>query len=156
MITERQWISSKILFTAISEQLAKDRRASFTITGMSMWPLLCHGRDQVIVEKVNAENLRKGDIILYRIADDRYILHRITRLKETCFQTTGDGNTFRDPWMPYDCVTARASGIVRNGRTIDCSRLRWKAVFRIWMLLFPVRKWMFAGWFHIRRYFRYE
>ena len=39
-------ISSEILFAAVEEQLAAGRSASFTVTGMSMWPFLCHGRDR--------------------------------------------------------------------------------------------------------------
>lgn len=59
METERRWISSKVLFGAIYEQLAENRQAVFTVTGMSMWPFLCHGRDQVIVEKVNSHKIKK-------------------------------------------------------------------------------------------------
>lgn len=75
-------------FTAISEQLAENRQAAFTVTGMSMWPFLCHGRDQVIVEKADKANLTTGDIILYHATEETFILHRITRLGENYFQTT--------------------------------------------------------------------
>ena len=68
MQTEKKLVSSDILFTAISEQLAQNRQAAFTVTGMSMWPLLCHGRDQVIVEKTDKKNVKIGDIILYRVS----------------------------------------------------------------------------------------
>lgn len=45
MQTEKRWITAQLLFSAISKELASHRRASFTVTGMSMWPFLCHGRD---------------------------------------------------------------------------------------------------------------
>ena len=122
MQTEKKLVSSDILFTAISEQLAQNRQAAFTVTGMSMWPLLCHGRDQVIVEKTDKKNVKIGDIILYRVSEERYILHRITCLKKDYFQTT------------------------------DCSQLKWSILFRIWMLLFPVRKWIFRIWFRNRKW----
>lgn len=122
MQTEKKLVSSDILFTAISEQLAQNRQAAFTVTGMSMWPLLCHGRDQVIVEKTDKKNVKIGDIILYRVSEERYILHRITCLKKDYFQT------------------------------IDCSQLKWSILFRIWMLLFPVRKWIFRIWFRNRKW----
>ena len=64
MIEEKQWISSEVLFAAIAEQLAAGRQAAFTVTGMSMWPFLCHGRDQVIVGQAERASLRRGDIVL--------------------------------------------------------------------------------------------
>ena len=50
MEKEKKLISSQELFSAIGELLAQGRQAVFTVTGMSMWPFLCHGRDQVVVQ----------------------------------------------------------------------------------------------------------
>ena len=44
MEREIQKIASKELFSMIEELLAEGRQAAFTVTGMSMWPFLCHGR----------------------------------------------------------------------------------------------------------------
>ena len=151
MTEEKRWISPKNLFSAISEQLAENRQAVFTVTGMSMWPFLCHGRDQVVVEKYDREKIKIGDIILYRVSEDHYILHRITYLGKNYFQTTGDGNLFKDPPMPYNCIIAKVCGVVRNGKSIECNQIKWKVLFRIWMWLFPYRKWIFKIWRNIRR-----
>lgn len=142
METEKQWISSKVLFSAISEQLAVNRQAVFTVTGMSMWPFMCHGRDQVIVEKVDQDSLKIGDIVLFRTTEERYTLHRITRLEEDFFQTTGDGNLLRDRPMLYDSIIAKVDKVIRKGKTIDCSSRKWKILSRTWMLLFPIRKYL--------------
>ena len=154
MQEEKRWITSKVLFSAISEQLAENRQAAFTVTGMSMWPFLCHGRDQVIVEKSDGNNLKVGDIVLFRVTDEKYILHRITCLNESFFQTTGDGNLVRDEQMPYNSIIAKVNKIIRNGKTIDCGCRTWTILARIWMLLFPLRRWIFRSWFCIRKYIR--
>lgn len=150
MQEEKRWISSKVLFAAIEEQLAEGRQAAFTVTGMSMWPFLCHGRDQVIVEAVEPKEVRKGDIVLFRILEEKYILHRITKLMPNSFETTGDGNCFRDGSFPYSCIVARVSFLIRKGKKIDCSDWRWRFIFRMWMMLFPIRRWLFRGWKKIR------
>lgn len=152
METEKRWITSRLLFTAVSEQLAAHRQAAFTVTGMSMWPFLCHGRDQVVVEEPGP--LRRGDIVLYRVSEQKYILHRITRLTGTTFQTTGDGNFARDPELPRSCIVARVCSVVRKGRTLACSSFRWRALSRLWMALFPLRPVMFSAWFAVRKYIR--
>lgn len=136
---EKRWISSKILFTAIAEQLAEGRQAAFIVTGMSMWPFLCHGRDQVILEAVNPAEVKVGDIVLIRIPDEKYILHRITKLLPEGFETTGDGNCFRDGMFPYSFLAARAAYLIRKGKTIECNEGKWKIIFRIWMFCFPIR-----------------
>lgn len=140
MQEEKRWISSEILFSAISEQLAKGRQAAFTVTGMSMWPFICHGRDQVVVEAVEPKMLKKGDIILWETMFGKYILHRITYIDDEWIETTGDGNCFRDGKISRSCVRARVVRIIRKGKTIECSNLGWKLIFRGWMVCFPVRR----------------
>ena len=132
-------ISSEILFAAVEEQLAAGRSASFTVTGMSMWPFLCHGRDRVIVTRCSPDDLAVGDIILFCPVSGKYFLHRITALREDTFETTGDGNCCRDGWFSRDCVRAKVTGIVRKGKTISCRSPFWRFIFAIWRILFPCR-----------------
>lgn len=143
---EKRFISSKDLFDAIAEQLAENRQAAFTITGMSMWPFLCHGRDQVTIENVEKQSLKIGDLVLFRVARDRYILHRITKLSADSFQTTGDGNLYRDMPMPYSSIVARVCEVVRKGKPISCSSRKWKLYSALWMRAFPIRKQLFRLW----------
>ena len=152
MKTEKKLISSKILFTAISEQLAEQRQAVFTVTGMSMWPFICHGRDQVVVGVCNSGSLKRGDIVLLQTPPGNYLLHRITKLKSDRFETTGDGNCFRDGYFPFSCIRAKVVKIIRKGKVIDCTSLGWKLIFRLWMFLYPIRKYIFCIWHYIRKY----
>ena len=54
--------------------------------------------------------------------------------------------------MRYDSIVAKVCKVIRKGKTIDCSQLKWSILFRIWMLLFPVRKWIFRIWFRNRKW----
>ena len=132
-------MSPETLFNEIEKELMQGRKVKFTVTGMSMWPFICHGRDSVIVEAGVPDLLRVGDIVLLQTPMTNYMLHRITGLKEDSFETTGDGNCFRDGWFPKECVKAKVIRIVRKGKTIDCNSPWWRFVFSIWMMLFPVR-----------------
>lgn len=154
METERRRISSKILFDIIAEQLAKQRQASFVVTGMSMWPLICHGRDSVIVESVDSAGLRKGDIVLLKATETKYLLHRVTKLCPGGFETTGDGNCFRDGMFPYETLVARVVKLVRNGKTLDCQSWFMRFGGNVWMAVYPCRRWIFKCWFRVRPYLR--
>ena len=133
-------VYAKDFFPVILEMLAQDNRAIFTVTGTSMWPLICHGRDQVIVERCDPKKLKKGDIILFEPLPGQYMLHRITRLGLDYFETTGDGNCFRDGTFSRNCVKAKVTKIIRKGKKINCSTIGWKVVFWCWSHLFFVRK----------------
>lgn len=151
METERRWISSKVLFGAIYEQLAENRQAVFTVTGMSMWPFLCHGRDQVIVEKVNSHKIKKGDIVLFQVTQEQYFLHRITKCHAETFESAGDGNFFKDGEFSFSCVIARVKKVIRPEKTIDCNSLKWRCTVQIWMWLFPFRKKIVTIWIRYRK-----
>lgn len=132
-------ISADILFSAIKEQLGAGNKASFIVTGLSMWPFIGHARDQVIISACEPDSLKIGDIILFQTLSGKYLLHRVTALREDAFETTGDGNCFRDGWFPRECVIARVETIIRNGKKIQCRKWIWRFAFYIWRKLFPVR-----------------
>lgn len=137
---EKRWISSDALFLAVQESLSQGNMASFTVTGMSMWPFLCHGRDQVVVEACQPSAVKKGDIILLQTPLGNYLLHRVTKVTALGFETTGDGNCFRDGCFSFLCLRAKVVKLIRKEKEIDCSLWYWRIVFFIWNLLFPIRK----------------
>ena len=138
--TEKVGIHSDDLFGMLLPLLKEGRHAIFTVSGMSMWPFICHGRDQVVVEACDPADLRVGDIVLFRTPLGNYMLHRITGLRPDAFETTGDGNCFRDGWFPRDIVEAKVAEIHRDGKTIRCDAPGWRVAFAFWRAMFPVRR----------------
>ncbi len=151
---EKRWISSEDLFAAVQEVLQDGMSASFVVTGMSMWPIMCHGRDQVVVEPIDTNSLRVGDIVLFQPVPGKYILHRITKLQDDKFETTGDGNLFRDGWFPKESVVARTVSIIRPNWIISCDSRLWHMYSHIWMRLYPIRRPIFAVWEVVRPWLR--
>lgn len=157
MKEETQWISSEALFSVIEEMFAENRQAVFVVTGMSMWPFLCHGRDRVVVERCDLTCIKKGDVVLFQTSLGNYMLHRVTRLESGYFETTGDGNCFRDGVFPISCIRARASSFIRKEKTISCDAVSWRIIFKIWGLLFPIRRyllWVLTGISRIKSFVR--
>lgn len=149
-----EFVSAQVLFPVIKDLLAEGRQAAFIVTGMSMWPFLCHGRDQVVLDVCTPEALKVGDILLFQTELGNYILHRVTALRTDRFQTTGDGNYFRDGWFSNTCILGRVVRFIRKGKIVDCRSRKYRFICRLWMFLFPIRKWFFAIWFRIRKYIR--
>lgn len=154
MEQEKRWISSEAMFSLMDEIIQEGLQFSFTVTGMSMWPFLCHGRDQAIVEAVEKTDLKIGDVVLLKTMTGKYLLHRITSMDEKGFETTGDGNIFRDGRFSYDCIKARMVSCIRDGKNISCNSKSWKLCANVWMALYPCRKYIFAIWKRIRPFVR--
>lgn len=136
----KELVDTEELLNVAAAMLEEQYQVDFPVTGNSMWPLISHGRDRVILEKCRPDELQIGDIILFHATEHRYLLHRITTLNEDSFETTGDGNCFRDGFFPRNAVVARVVKVIRKNREILVSDFSWKILFRIWMFLYPVRK----------------
>jgi signal peptidase I len=132
-------LSATELFENIRQFLQNGYAASFTVTGNSMWPLLRHSRDYVILESLTEKPLKKGDIVLFMPVKGRYLLHRIDWVSEDRFRTTGDGNCFRDGTFNQDCVVGRVVTLVRKGKKISCANWLYRLASHLWMALFWAR-----------------
>lgn len=142
---KKQYVSGSELFPLIIEQLEQGKRVCFTVSGSSMMPWIVNNRDSV--ELISAKNiqLKKGDIILFQPLKHKYVLHRIIKVCPTGYLTAGDGNLYADGIASKESVIAKAVSIRRKGKEIDCEKIRWKIVFHIWMVLFPVRGYLLKG-----------
>lgn len=133
-------ISERSLFPIVKEMLAEGKTVRFTVSGNSMWPLIIHNRDSVLLTSCDREHLNKGDIILFHAGVEHYVLHRITSVKPGGYITTGDGNLHRDGFIQSEDVIAKVEQIYRKDKVISCHKWYWKLIFRIWMSMFPIRK----------------
>ena len=131
-------ISPEELFGEISQLLQDGLDAEFTVVGNSMWPFLASRRDKVTLRKAEIGSLKKGDIVLFK-TEDRYFLHRITKLKNRVFQTTGDSNCYHDNFVLTENVLGRVVSFTRKGKQIHCGNGFYKFISTVWRILFPIR-----------------
>lgn len=87
------------------------------LTGHSMHPFLKPG-DKAIVEKINPEKLKIGDIVIINF-DERHIAHRLIK-KEfkngvQYYITKGDSCEMPDPPIMAENILAKIIAVERNG-----------------------------------------
>lgn len=75
------------------------------ITSGSMWPLL-HEGDLVFIEGVKKEDIREGDIVVWRNPNG-FTIHRVVHLNENTFVTKGDANFKEDDPVRYEDIIGR-------------------------------------------------
>ena len=136
---EKKLVDNTEFITAVKEMLDSGLDVSFTVTGMSMWPFFTSRRDSVTVKKCTFSQIRKGDIILFSPAKNRYLLHRVIKMTDESFVTAGDGNTFRDGVFTPDRVIAKVSKIHRKDKTFSADENAFRLLSFVWISLFPIR-----------------
>jgi signal peptidase len=107
----------------------------FRAPGTSMHPTIRHG-DLITVEPVAASNLKRGDIILYRLQNG-FIAHRLVNIEErNCcglnFFLRGDASTTCDSPVKPQQVLGKVVWVERGHRTVDPYSLR----VRLWSILY--------------------
>ena len=103
-----------------------------------MRPLIRRGRDPVTIVPLQ-RTLKKGDVVLFNLGE-RYIVHRVWRLKPGWVRTFGDNCWNPEPWFPEEQVLGQVVRFIRNGRTIRLDTPFARAWGRMWLSVHPIRK----------------
>lgn len=111
---------------------------TITLAGDSMRPLIRRDRDKVTIIPLSRA-LMIGDIVLFQGGPERYVVHRVYRIRDGFVQTLGDNCFNPDPWMKKEQVMGLVVRMERGGRSFlldsEASR-RWG---RFWMAIHPIR-----------------
>ena len=120
----------------IEKLLEQGKRLRIKPRGYSMYPLIVPGRDEVFVERVAPESLRRGDVVLYRRRDENIlVLHRIWKRKGDAFFLVGDNQKEIEGPLEASQIKGKMTGILRNGHEISTSNVIYLLYSRIWLWL---------------------
>jgi len=134
--SKRSALSLSERIELFQEVLERGLDARVPVTGRSMTPFLRDG-DVVTLRAVPFSSLRWGDIIFFRSADDRPVMHRIVRWRRrggrTLVQTAGDAVGGLDPPVGEEGILAKVCSVERRrnalgGRKINMESSRWRAI----------------------------
>ena len=123
-------------------QLENGGRANLMVTGNSMYPMLRNGVDMVELVPVT-ERQKKGDIILYRRDNGRYILHRIVKLTQEGYICCGDNQVEKEP-VRHDQLLAVVDGFSRKEKPHSLNNMGYRLYKILWVEMFPMRRYVLA------------
>jgi hypothetical protein len=114
---------------AAADLLASGYRLRFRATGRSMHRAIADG-EIITVEPIAADEVRWGDIVLYR-AQKSVIAHRVEKIgrefnRVTYLLVRGDASEYCDDPVLPEQVLGRIVGVDRRGRKIDVAGRRSK------------------------------
>lgn len=104
-----------------------------------MYPFLRDNVDRVVLQKISAENLKRGDIALFSF-EGGYLLHRLVAHHGDTLLFRGDRlSDNRAEIVRADDVLAVVVTVLRDKREIDCNAISWRALSTLWQATLRIR-----------------
>ncbi len=122
----------------ISQELLDELREELLLKAGGQWARVVSGsmsplirvNDRVLIERVESERVRFGDVILFK-SSDQSVIHRVVgkrrHLGKLAFLEKGDLNPSLG-LVPAEHVLGRVSAVQRNGYTLNLLSGRGRAV----------------------------
>lgn len=120
------------------QELATHGKIIRTNVGVSMMPLLRQNRDVMIIERP-VGRLKKYDVPLYKRPTGQYVLHRIIRVREGCYDIIGDNCVNIERGIKDGQIIGVLTGVIRDGRTITTDNFGYKLYYHLWCDFLYVR-----------------
>ena len=122
-----------VMMENFASLLSEGREVRFTPKGASMRPFIEGERDSVVLRK--NECVEVGDIVLARLGNGHYVLHRVIGKSGERLTLMGDGNLQGTESVLASNVLGIVTEIVKpNGKRVKPKR------GRLWHRLLPFRK----------------
>lgn len=109
------------------------------LDGGSMRPLIRRKTDKVTILPLD-KPLERGDIVLFKSADGRFVVHRVWQFHDDWIQTLGDWCIFPDAPIPRENIYGVVTEMKRGGKYYSLDAPEFRAFGKFWMRLFPLRR----------------
>ena len=107
------------LYPEIINKLNSGGEFRFTPNGISMYPMLSDGENEVVIGK--AEDISVGDVVLCKTEDGGFILHRVDEIRNGGYILRGDNPLKREGIFNKDSVVGKMLGYYKNGKYISAN-----------------------------------
>lgn len=132
-------VSPDVIMEPLLALLEEAQAVPLVISGSSMTPFLAPGRDTVYLSKAQ-KPIRKGDMVLYRRSNGRYVLHRVLKADSDGYTMIGDAQTQPEPGISPEQICAVVTAVRRKGRLLQSGSFWWDFFEKVWIRMVPVRR----------------
>ena len=125
-------IPNNLFFAWVEKEIAEGRSVQFRLKGVSMYPLIREGKDEVLLSPCSHTDLNPMDVILFKY-NGRHLLHRIIRTDGHFLYIQGDGSVIAKEKCLYTDVVGKVEAVIRpSGKRISINNWRWQLPSFIW------------------------
>lgn len=123
----------------IEALLAEGKSIQIYPRGYSMYPLFVPGRDQAVIAPVETEELRRGDVVLYRREGSILVLHRIWKRSAKGFYMVGDNQSEVEGPLRDEQIRGILCQVIRRGKSFSVRHPVYRLLAAVWLRLRPFR-----------------
>ena len=123
--------------TTFEEELTLRGSIIYKNVGTSMMPMIREGRDVMVISRSEGR-LRRFDIPLYK-RGDKYILHRVLKVREKDYVIAGDHCVYREYGVTDEDIIGVLTGLYRDGKPVSLDSLGYKLYCHLWCDFYHVR-----------------
>lgn len=120
------------------EELRRHGKLVYPNVGYSMMPMLRQGKDLMVISQRPERRLQKYDAVLYK-RGDRYILHRILKVRKQDYVICGDHNWRREYGITDRQIIGVLTAFVRDGVEIPVTDPKYLRYVHLWCDFFHIR-----------------
>lgn len=127
----------------LAEEIAEKGFSVLMTNGDSMFPLIKENNSRVIVEKP-VFPLKKYDVAVYK-RGNRYIMHRVVKVKNGRYYTCGDNRIRIDKNVTEADIVAVMRGVCTDGKYVWCDDEAYAKYAKMVCRQYPMRwikQWM--------------
>lgn len=123
-------VPNDLLLGEVSRMLNDGHKVVIMTKGVSMLPFIVGDRDSVELEK--RDSYRIGDIVLARVENKRWVLHRLVSMEWDKAVLKGDGNLVGIERCAIGDIAGAVTFIIRPKGKTDCSSRKFARKSRRW------------------------
>lgn len=141
-------VPGSVFYPQVGGLLRQGCSVRMKVRGNSMNPFLVDGRDEVVLRPFQEASggVQAGEVVLARLSNGRYVLHRVVRAHGMQLDLMGDGSVAATEQVPVSEVCGVAESVVRKGRLFACSGWLWQSYTFVWRMFRPFRRELLAIW----------
>lgn len=139
---QRVTMPNHIMLPEVERLLNNGTTVTMRVKGNSMLPFIVGDRDSVVLAP--ARQPHRGDIVLARLADNRYVVHRILSLNGDSVTLRGDGNLIGTERCTTADICGKVIKIIRDGKYVDTDTAMERRKAALWETALPIRRYLLA------------
>ena len=147
----RATVSNSVLFHEVAEIVASGHRVQIVGKGNSMFPLIRGGIDKIVLRKTDNHSITKGNLLLVKLANGNYVLHRVKRCNNHIVTLQGDANLCGVETCRRKDIIAEVVEVIRGKKRVTKGSFAWKLFHLLSLQPYWVRRGVLAIWRRISR-----
>lgn len=125
-------VPNDIFFSHIIDEINSHNIVRIPVKGNSMLPFIRPFSDEIELTELNEKSFEKGNIVLCKTRENRYIVHRIEKVKQDTIILRGDGNLSLREICDKNNIFAEVTSVYRSNIKIEKNSFRWNLAKYCW------------------------